>query len=438
MWAYYLKLGAINLRRSPVLTALMVLTLAVGVAASMATLTVLRAMSGNPIPHKSERLIIPLLDNFADGDRSDGQAPNQMSYRDADALLRAQPAHRQTVIYGIGPSVDSGRPDLAPFRTEGLAVTADFFAMFDVPFAGGVAWSAEDDARGARVAVVTRSTAERVFGSDDPIGRNIRLGESEFAVVGVIEAWQPLPKYYRLVGSNGFAAFEQVFVPLRAALALEMDAEGSINCSSNAGIGPGFSGLMNSECVWMQYWAELSDAGERAAFEDFLRGYVVEQRRLGRFPREADDVVRTFDVMQWLGERQVVGDDSRLQTWLAFGFLLVCLVNTVGLLLAKFSARSGEVGVRRALGAPRVELFKQYLTESAVVGLAGGVAGLGLTLAALWVLARNSESMANLARMDLGMLAITLLTAIAAALLAGVLPTWRACQVLPAAQLKSQ
>ncbi len=438
MFGYYLKLGLTNLRRSPLLTALIVLTLAVGVAASMATLTVLRAMSGNPIPHKSERLILPLLDNFADGARDDGQAPTQMAYRDVDALLRAKPAARQTAIYGIGPSIDSGRPDLAPFRTEGLAVNADFFGMFDVPVVEGVAWSADDDERGARVAVVTAATAKRVFGAETPVGRNIRLGEHEFAVVGVIGDWQPLPKFHRLVGGNGFAAFEQIFVPFRAALALEMDPEGSINCSSNAGNGAGFAGLVNSECVWMQYWAELGSVGERGAFEDFLHGYVSEQRRMGRFPREADDVVRTFDVMQWLGERRVVGDDSRLQTWLAFGFLLVCLVNTVGLLLAKFSARSGEIAVRRALGAPRAELFKQYLTESAVVGLAGGMAGVGLTVAALWLLARNSDAMANLARMDLTMLAITLFTAIAAALLAGLLPTWRACQVLPAAQLKSQ
>ena len=59
MFSYYLKLGLLNLRRSPVLTLLMVMTLGVGVAASMSTLVVLAAMSGNPIPHKSERLIAP-------------------------------------------------------------------------------------------------------------------------------------------------------------------------------------------------------------------------------------------------------------------------------------------------------------------------------------------------------------------------------------------
>jgi putative ABC transport system permease protein len=114
------------------------------------------------------------------------------------------------------------------------------------------------------------------------------------------------------------------------------------------------------------------------------------------------------------------------------------MVNVIGLLLAKFTARSGEIGVRRALGAPRRAVFKQYLVESGVVGLVGGAAGLGLTFAALWFLRKQSDEFAVLAKMDWVMLATTLTVALAASLLAGLLPTWRACQVQPALQLKSQ
>jgi putative ABC transport system permease protein len=437
MFGYYLRLGLINLKRSPVLTALMVLTLAIGVAASMATLVVLVGMSGNPIPHKSAQLIAPLLDNFADGERQPGDHPSQLAFRDAEALLRAAPALRRTAILGLTTPIDSGRADLAPFRTTGLATTGDFFAMFDVPFVSGGAWGADEDTAGAQVAVIRRGLAERLYGQSEAVGQRMRIGEHEVAVVGVIDDWRPLPKFYRLVGSDSFAEFEDVFVPLKLATSREMDISGSVNCSANAGLSPGFGGLMNSECVWFSAWFELPDAAARTRFEDFLHGYVAEQRRLGRFPRSGE-VVRTFDVTQWLAEREVVADDSRLQTLLAFGFLLVCLVNTIGLLLAKFSARSGEIGVRRALGAPRAELFKQYLTEAGVVGIAGGLAGLGLTLAALGVLRQQSDAMAQLARMDMAMLGATLALAVVAALLAGLLPTWRACQVLPAAQLKTQ
>ena len=142
--------------------------------------------------------------------------------------------------------------------------------------------------------------------------------------------------------------------------------------------------------------------------------------------------------MEWMEYQEVVGRDSKLSTWLSFGFLLVCLVNTIGLLLAKFSARAGEVGVRRALGAPRAEIFRQYLVEAGVVGLVGGVLGLVLSFGGLWLISRQSESMEAVARMDWVMLATTLVLALVASLVAGLLPTWRACQVTPALQLKSQ
>jgi putative ABC transport system permease protein len=60
-----------------------------------------------------------------------------------------------------------------------------------------------------------------------------------------------------------------------------------------------------------------------------------------------------YNVNEWMEKLKVVGNDSKLSAWLAFGFLVLCLVNTVGLLLAKFSVRASEIGVRRALGASR-------------------------------------------------------------------------------------
>ena len=78
--------------------------------------------------------------------------------------------------------------------------------------------------------------------------------------------------------------------------------------------------------------------------------------------------VRLRNVMEWLDQEKVVPSDVRLQSWLAIGFLVVCLVNTVGLMLAKFLRRAGELGVRRALGASKREIFKQLLIEAGVVG----------------------------------------------------------------------
>jgi putative ABC transport system permease protein len=142
--------------------------------------------------------------------------------------------------------------------------------------------------------------------------------------------------------------------------------------------------------------------------------------------------------MAWLDYNKVVPGDVRLQLWLAFGFLLVCLLNTVGLLLAKFLRRSSEIGVRRALGASRRAIFAQCLVEAGTVGLAGGLLGLGLAMLGLWAVRQQPASYAELAHLDPTMLLTTFLLAIVASLLAGLLPAWRACEVPPAIQLKSQ
>jgi putative ABC transport system permease protein len=112
-------------------------------------------------------------------------------------------------------------------------------------------------------------------------------------------------------------------------------------------------------------------------------------------------------VREWLDYMKVVGNDNKLSAWLAFGFLVLCLVNTIGLLLAKFSVRAAEVGIRRALGASRREIFTQFLIETTVVGLVGGVLGLLLAFGALALIAMQSKALTLVAHMDWVMLLTT-------------------------------
>lgn len=437
MWGYYLRLGFASLRRNPVLTVLMVLTLAVGVSASMTTLTILLGMSGDPIPHKSERLLVPLIDNRPlEGAGNDPDPPPQLPWRDAEALWTAARAERQVPLFGMSPTVDPGRADLAPFFTDGIATGRDFFAMFEAPFLAGGTWTAEHDRDAAPVVVLGRGLAERLFETPEAaMNKAITLSGHEFTVIGVIDRWQPLPRYYRLVGGNRFTASEEVFLPIRTAMQRELEFDGQISCNSRPDE-PGFQGLLKSECTMIQFWAEVADGAARRAYADFLDAYVQEQKALGRLPRELNN--RLHDVREWMDEQGVVENDTRTAAWLSFGFLLVCLVNTVGLLLAKFSSRPGEIGVRRALGASRGAIFTQCLVEAGAIGLAGGILGLGLSLLGLWAVRLQPASYAELAHLDLGMLLLTFVMAIVASVLAGLLPAWRAMQVTPAIQLKSQ
>ena len=434
MLAYYFKLGLRSLRRNPFLTALMILTLAIGVAASMSTLTVLRAMSGDPIPHKSDRLFVVQVDNYP-ADTEVGEEPSDhVSWLDAKELLNAGDGLRRSAMYAVGGVTEFA--DGSNSLVSGMAVNRDFFAMFEVPFRFGNAWSAESDAQGADEVVLSDAFAHRLYGDADPTGKTLRVMGRDRTIVGVLADWQPMPKYYWLVGGpNRFSETDDVFVPLHNALANELDPNGNVNCSGD-GPEPGFTGLLNSECVFMQYWVELAGLADREAYRSRLAAYVETQKTLGRLP--VGERSRLLNVTEWMRVQRVLGDDTILQTLLAAGFLLVCIVNTVGLLLAKFSGHAGEIGVRRALGATRRQLFQQYLIQAGVIGLAGGVLGVGLTFGGLALIARQSAEVAAVARMDSTMLLVTLGVAILAAVLAGLLPTWRACQTLPAIQLKTQ
>ncbi len=437
MFLYYFRLGLHSLRRNPALTALMVLTLAAGVAASVASLTILHVISGDPIPHKSARMFVPLVDNGpleGYNPANPGRQNPALTYRDARAMLAGLPGVRRTAMYNVGVSIETTRPELPLLMTSGIAATADFFTMFEAPFERGQAWSPGDDAAGADVIVLGHGMADLLFGTADPLGKRVRIQGIDYRVVGVLAAWRVIPKYYRL-GSGSSIVFEDgIIIPLNTAVRHEVSNTSSTTCLT--GVESGYRNLIESECTWMQVMVEARSSAGRAEVQSWLDHYVSEQRKFGRFRRNVPNQV--FDVVEWIDYHHLINDDNRLTAWLAFGFLLLCLVNTVGLLLAKFSARAAEVGVRRALGASRRAVFAQCLTEAGVVGLAGGVAGALLCLGALALLGMASFEMGMIAHMDWQMLLLTFAMSLAAALLAALLPTWRACQIAPAIVLKSQ
>ncbi|SEO46715.1 putative ABC transport system permease protein [Duganella sp. CF517] len=438
MFQYYFMLGLRSLRRNPALTALMVLTLAIGVAASIATLTILHVMSGDPIPGKSDRLFVPLVDNgpLEGWSPADGPNDKQISYRDAVNLLNSKAGERRTAIYGIAVAIEPARKDIGVFNASGIAPSGDFFNMFEAPFLHGQGWSPADDKAGADVVVLSRKLSEKLYGDADPVGRRMTMGGFQYQIVGVLDTWNVVPRFHRVIGAKdgAFSEEEELYIPFSSAIRHEMQRNGSTSCSSD--FGPGFQAFLDSECTWIQFWFETRSGADRAELQSFLDSYAIEQRKLGRLKRNAPNML--YDVREWLDYLKVVANDSKLSAWLAFGFLVLCLVNTIGLLLAKFSVRAAEVGIRRALGASRREIFHQFLIETTVVGLAGGALGLLLAFGALALIAMQSKALTAVAHMDWVMLLTTFALAVLSAVLAGLLPTWRACQVTPALQLKSQ
>ncbi|WP_285301737.1 ABC transporter permease [Stenotrophomonas maltophilia group sp. Smal13] len=433
MFAYYARLAVRSFRRNKVLTALMVIAIALGIGASMTTLTVFHVLSGDPIPGKSDRLFYVQVEPRPRGGYTPGEEPEeQMTRRDAETLLREKRGVRQAMMSAGGGTVEPELSTLKPFSVDTRWTSADFFPMFDVPMQYGRAWSSSDDESRSRVVVLSKAINDKLFQGADSTGREIRLSGHSLRVIGVMKKWNPEPHFFDLTTGN-YGKDEDLLVPFSTAMDLEFGSNGNMNCF---GENPdGSSNSISAPCSWIQCWVEL-DPAKVEDYRSYLVNYSDQQRAAGRFERPTN--VRLRPVMEWLTFKNAVPSDVRLQMWLALGFLGVCLVNTVGLLLAKFLRRSGEIGVRRALGASRGQIFLQCLVEAGAIGVAGGVLGIGLALLGLYAVRQQPVDYADLAHLDGSMLLLAIGLTLFASLAAGFLPAWRAMQVTPAIQLKSQ
>lgn len=437
MLDYHVRLAWLGMRRTPVITALMIAAVAVGIAVTTTSLTVHHLMSSNPIAHRDAVLYAVTMDSWDPRQPADDARPElpprQLTYRDAMVVLASDIPSRTAVMRKTGFTIEAG-PDATPWVAEGRLTTGDFFAMFDVPFQYGGAWDEAADRDGAAVVVLTRATNDRAFGGVDSVGRSIRLDSREYRVVGVLADWQPTPKFYDL-NNGAFDEVEEAFIPFARGAMYEMQPAGNVNCWKPEEL-KGFADFLGSECIWNQAWVELRTPEQVQRFGQFLDGYVAQQKALGRFPRPTNN--RLDRPSEWLENAEVVTDDSRVLVGLSFAFLAVCVLNVVGLLLSKFLGAAPVIALRRALGASRGELFRQHLVEVGAIGLAGGALGLVLGWLALQGVRRLYENYDRLTQLDLPLVAAALGISLAAGVLAGIYPAWRVCRVQPAGYLKTQ
>jgi putative ABC transport system permease protein len=437
MFGYYFRLGLLSLKRNVILTALMVAAIGVGIGACMTALTVFRAMSGDPIPRKSSQLYVPQIDNWGP-DKHVGGSPDHLepllSYIDVVGFMKAHAAKRQSGMYATLQTLRPADPAQKPTKVFVRAAYTDFFPMFDVPFKYGSAWSAGDDDNHTPVVVLTREMNEKLFGGANSVGKTIRLDNESYTVSGVLDEWKLLPRFYD-PNIRPFGDGDSIFMPFTRAIDKHMGNAG--RTLWNGDVLPGWEGRLRSDSIWLQFWVELPTEADAREYRAFLNNYAAEQQKLGRFHWPPHTQLR--DVKEWLTYRQIVPSELRILILVSFGFLLVCLMNAMGLMLAKILGRVSDIGVRRALGASRGAIFAQCLVETAVVGLAGGILGLGLTAAGLLAAhALLTKEFVALAHLDITDTVLAVLLAVGATVLAGLYPTWRAAQVQPAWQLKAR
>jgi putative ABC transport system permease protein len=438
MFNYNVKLALKSMRRNPIMTALMVAAIAVGIGISMTTMTVYYLMNGNPIPEKSDVLFAITMDSWNpvrpfDDDRPE-RAPHQVTYHDAERLIALGEGKRQTAMFESSLIIEPIGEDGLPFEAGARVTSNDFFAMFDVPFIYGSSWGKAADEAAEPVVVLSSQLNERLFGGENSVGKRLTMQDTQFQVAGVIDTWEPTPRFYDPI-NGAFQEVNEMFVPFSVTRNLEFISAGSDWGWKSEEI-TSFEQWLNSESVWVQYFVELDSPRDRDAYVAHLDAYVGQQKLLGRFERPLNNNI--YDVMEWMEYHEVVANDSKVLVGLSFLFLAVCLLSTIALLLTKFVGKKGETSLRRALGASRRIIFEQQIVEVAIIGFSGGLIGLLLAGLGLQGIQYLYDSPDGLVTLDWAMVSAAIGIAISSSMLAGLYPAWRVCKIPPAAQLKTQ
>jgi putative ABC transport system permease protein len=391
----------------------------------------------DPLPGKSGTIFNVRLDNWdptrAWDPENPKSLPTQITYRDMRALMQSNIPVRQTGTYRtrffVHPDPKVGRPYAADVRL----VFSDFFTMFNVPFAYGGPWTKAADEKPEAVIVIDHATNQKLFGGANSVGRTVRLEDRDYKVVGVLRPWIVPVRFYDLTQGMG-GTVEAIFMPFNFTPILKIQTTGNSD-GWKSSTGDTYEAYLQSEQVWIQFWAELPTLEQQRAYRDFVDHYVMDQKKLGRFPRPLHNEVSTLPEL--MRELEIVPPTIRSLSIVSVLFLIVCSLNLVGLLLGKFLARVPEVSVRRALGASRLQVFWQHVVECELVGVAGGLIGLLLSIVTLQVIAKFIPN-PDVVRLDGEMILVSIFLSLVAGLLAGVYPSWRVCSVAPAMQLKVQ
>jgi len=443
MLTYNTQIALRSLRRHPLLAAVIVAGIALGIWASTTFTTVRHMFARDPLPGHSQRLFYVRMDNwdparpYPTGNGGGGltqlaaPVPPQITYRDAVELMRSNIPVRQTADYVSSIVVFPDRKVSRPYTSPLRLCFSDFFPMFDVPFQYGRGWDKRADANAEQVVVIDDATNQKLFGGANSVGKHIRLADRDFTIIGVLAPWRPFIRMYDMVG-NFVAEPEPFYIPFSHAPKMQLRSFGNSDGWQSVNLAT-FEQFLASEIDFVQFWVELRTPGDLAAYQRYVDDYVRQQKKSGRFQRPLLNPIRSM--RQMMAEYGIVRPQLTAMAVMSILFLAICSMNLTGLLLGKFLARAPEVSVRRALGARRIDIFMQHVIECELVGIAGGVVGMLLSIGTLRFIGKLIADSARFS-LDLEMIGAAVFLSLVAGLLAGIYPAWRICTVQPAVQLK--
>ncbi|HEV2705013.1 MAG TPA: ABC transporter permease, partial [Pyrinomonadaceae bacterium] len=339
-----IRYGLRMLWKHPGFTIISVLALALGIGANSAIFSVVNAVLLRPLPfEQSERMVTVLSRNEGQGSLSGAHSYlNFTDLRDQNQVFDSVGAYSASTFFFIGND--------GPERVNGALLSADMFAVLRARPELGRGFTREDDQLGAkRVVVISHNLWQRRFGGDRKVlGQEVTIGSTPATIVGVMPQGFKFP------------------------ISMDADSWMPLTPALNEGI------MQSRGAVFLGVVARLKEgiSIEQAQAE----ASTIASRLAAQYP---DSNAGQGIVLQSTHER-VVGDlrPALLVILGAVGFvLLIACANVANLLLARASSRYKEIAIRTAMGASRGRIIRQLLTESLMLSLMGGAAGL---LLALW------------------------------------------------------
>lgn len=437
MFWYQLRIALKSLKRNPVLSALMIGGIGIGIGVSTTFVTAHYIFSMNPVPEKSDVLHYVEMDNWDPNrgwsDEDPEKIPNQITYRDMKNLMKSDiPTYQggsfKASLY-VHPDPEVGRP----YKVIARMCFSGFFKMFEPPFQYGGGWDKSADAGPEPVVVLSFDTNQKLFGGENSVGRLVQIETRQFRVVGVLHPWRPFPKYYD-PHNGAFDETEEIYLPFEFFQPLGVRSAGNTSNWQTFDWSDD-EAYLASEAIWIQMWVQLDSEAQKEAYFSFLNSYVEGQKQLGRMARPTNN--KLMNVMEWLEEEETVPEEATSLMVISLLFLLVCALNLIGILLGKFVARAPEVSVRRAMGASRLSVFLGHLIECETVGVLGGILGIGLSYVALELVNGLFKDQFSFS-LDGNMLMVSIVLSLLAGLIAGLYPAWRICAIPPAAYLRER
>jgi putative ABC transport system permease protein len=392
------------LRKNPGFTAVCVLTLALGIGVNTAIFSVVYAVVLKPLPYPDSQQLYTIFQQRT----QDASVQAGFSYLDLQDMIAQDTAFSGMTGVSAHELTLTGHGD--PFIVKVADVTPELFSVFEQQPVLGRMFRPEDGKPGAAHVVILNESVWRSVFSADPniIGASINLDKRAFTVVGVMPSRFSFP---RLSGTR------EVWVPV--------------------GQDPMFESWINLRARhWLLTTGRLKPGVSLAEAQAELD--VIGQRLAKQFPAEnAGWEIHLFPL-----QRLIVGD-VRSPLLVLLGAVALVLViacaNLANLLLTRATSRTREIAVRTALGAGRGRIVRQLLSETAVLGVLGGAAGILLAywgVNALGSLVPKSVPQLNPIRVDHVVLLFALAISALAIFLFGLAPAFLGAKSDPQARLR--